>query len=122
VARWVENEQDAGRPLPLADVAASFAEAVVDVLTTKTIAACRLHDVDTLVIGGGFSANSQLREKAAARCAEAGIDLRIPPIRYCTDNGAMIAALGSAVVRAGVAPSSLDFGVDSSMPLTTISV
>ncbi len=122
VARWVENEQDAGRPLPLADVAASFAEAVVDVLTAKTIAACRAHDVDTLVIGGGFSANSQLREKAAARCAEAGIELRIPPIRYCTDNGAMIAALGSAVVRAGVAPSSLDFGVDSSMPLTTIHV
>jgi N6-L-threonylcarbamoyladenine synthase len=104
------------------DVAASFAEAVADVLTAKTIAACHRHDVDTLVIGGGFSANSQLREMAAKRCAEAGIDLRIPPIRYCTDNGAMIAALGSAVVRAGVAPSSLDIPVDSSMPLTTITV
>ncbi|QAY70134.1 tRNA (adenosine(37)-N6)-threonylcarbamoyltransferase complex transferase subunit TsaD [Xylanimonas protaetiae] len=122
VARWVENEQDAGRPVPVADVAASFAEAVVDVLTAKTIAACRRHDVDTLVIGGGFSANSQLREMAAARCAAEGIDLRIPPIRYCTDNGAMIAALGSAVVRAGVAPSTLGIGVDSSMPLTTVSV
>nr|WP_148220654.1 tRNA (adenosine(37)-N6)-threonylcarbamoyltransferase complex transferase subunit TsaD [Xylanimonas cellulosilytica] len=122
VARWVENEQDAGRPIPVADIAASFAEAVVDVLTAKTIAACRRHDVGTLVIGGGFSANSQLRAKAAERCAEAGIDLRIPPIRYCTDNGAMIAALGSAVVRAGVAPSALDIGVDSSMPLTTVSV
>ena len=122
VARWVENEQDAGREIPVPDVAASFAEAVVDVLTAKTIAACRRHDVDTLVIGGGFSANSQLRMMAAARCAEAGIELRIPPIRYCTDNGAMIAALGSAVVRAGVAPSSLDIGVDSSMPLTTVSV
>jgi N6-L-threonylcarbamoyladenine synthase len=122
VARWVEAEQDAGRPLPLADVAASFADAVVDVLTAKTIAACRRHDVGTLVIGGGFSANSQLRELAAKRCAEAGIELRIPPIRYCTDNGAMIAALGSAVVRAGVAPSRLDIGVDSSMALTTVSV
>jgi N6-L-threonylcarbamoyladenine synthase len=104
------------------DVAASFAEAVADVLTAKTIAACHKHGVDTLVIGGGFSANSQLREMAAKRCAEAGIDLRIPPIRYCTDNGAMIAALGSAVVAAGVAPSSLDIPVDSSMPLTTITV
>ncbi len=122
VARWVENEQDAGREIPVPDVAASFAEAVVDVLTAKTIAACRRHGVDTLVIGGGFSANSQLRTMAAARCEEAGIELRIPPIRYCTDNGAMIAALGSAVVRAGVAPSSLDIGVDSSMPLTTVSV
>ena len=122
VARWVEARTDAGQAIPVHDVAASFAEAVADVLTAKTIAACHKHDVDTLVIGGGFSANSQLREMAAKRCAEAGIDLRIPPIRYCTDNGAMIAALGSAVVRAGVAPSNLDIPVDSSMPLTTITV
>jgi len=122
VARWIEACVDAGREIPTADVAASFAAAVSDVLTAKTIAACRAHDVETLVIGGGFSANSQLRELAAARCAEAGIDLRIPPIRYCTDNGAMIAALGSAVVRAGVAPSDLDIGVDSSMPMSTITV
>ena len=122
VARWVEARTDAGQAIPVHDVAASFAEAVADVLTAKTIAACHKHGVDTLVIGGGFSANSQLREMAAKRCAEAGIDLRIPPIRYCTDNGAMIAALGSAVVAAGVAPSNLDIPVDSSMPLTTITV
>jgi N6-L-threonylcarbamoyladenine synthase len=122
VARWVEARTDVGQEIPVHDVAASFAEAVADVLTAKTIAACHAHGVDTLVIGGGFSANSQLREMAAKRCAEAGIDLRIPPIRYCTDNGAMIAALGSAVVRAGVAPSDLDIPVDSSMPLTTITV
>ena len=122
VARWVEARTDAGQEIPVHDVAASFAEAVADVLTAKTIAACHRHGVDTLVIGGGFSANSQLREMAAKRCAEAGIDLRIPPIRYCTDNGAMIAALGSAVLRAGVAPSDLDIPVDSSMPLTTITV
>ncbi|WP_344246058.1 tRNA (adenosine(37)-N6)-threonylcarbamoyltransferase complex transferase subunit TsaD [Isoptericola hypogeus] len=122
VARWVEQCVDDGREVPVADVAASFAAAVADVLTAKTIAACRAHDVDTLVIGGGFSANSQLRDMAAARCAEAGIDLRIPPLRYCTDNGAMIAALGSAVVRAGVAPSDLDIPVDSSMPMATITV
>ena len=108
--------------MPLPDVAASFAEAVADVLTAKTIAACRAHGVDTLVVGGGFSANSQLRDMAAKRCAEAGITLRIPPIRYCTDNGAMIAALGSAVVRRGLPPSSLDLPVDSSMPLTHVLV
>ncbi|MCF4122717.1 tRNA (adenosine(37)-N6)-threonylcarbamoyltransferase complex transferase subunit TsaD [Antribacter sp. KLBMP9083] len=122
VARWVESRVDAGQEVPKADVAASFAEAVADVLTAKTIAACRRHGVDTLVVGGGFSANSQLREMAAKRCAESGINLRIPPIRYCTDNGAMIAALGSAVVRAGVAPSDLGIPVDSSMPLTTVTV
>ena len=122
VARWVEAAEDAGREIPLEDVAASFAAAVADVLTAKTIHACQAHGVDTLVIGGGFSANSQLRELAATRCAEAGITLRIPPIRFCTDNGAMIAALGSAVVRAGIAPSDLNISVDSSMPLETISV
>lgn len=122
VARWVEARQDAGQPIPLEDVAASFAESVADVLTAKTIAACRRHDVSTLVIGGGFSANSQLRDMAAKRCAEAGIDLRIPPIRYCTDNGAMIAALGAAVVRRGLPASSLDLAVDSSMPLTQVLV
>ena len=59
---------------------------------------------------------------AATRCAEAGIALRLPPLRYCTDNGAMIAALGSAAVRRGLPPSSLDLPVDSSMPLTTVLV
>jgi len=120
VARWVETCQDAGRQTPVADVAASFAAAVADVLTAKTIAACQRHGIDTLVIGGGFSANSQLRELAASRCAQAGIELRIPPIRFCTDNGAMIAALGAAAVRRGVPPSRLDLPVDSSMPLTHV--
>lgn len=120
VARVVEGYEDAGEPVPAADIAASFSEAVADVLVTKTIAACREHDVSTVVIGGGFSANSRLRELAAQRCAAEGMELRIPPIRYCTDNGAMIAALGSAVVAAGVAPSELDFTSDSSMALTQI--
>jgi N6-L-threonylcarbamoyladenine synthase len=120
VARWVEARQDAGEEIPLPDVAASFAEAVADVLTAKTIAACRHNEIDTLVIGGGFSANSQLRTMAAQRCADAGITVRIPPIRFCTDNGAMIGALGAALVRRGVPPSELDLPVDSSMPLTRI--
>jgi N6-L-threonylcarbamoyladenine synthase len=122
VARWVETRQDQGLDIPLNDVAASFAYAVADVLTAKTIAACELHGVDTLVVGGGFSANSQLRDLAAQRCAEHGITLRIPPIRYCTDNGAMIAALGSSLVAAGVEPSNYDIPVDSSMPLTVTHV
>ncbi len=122
VARWVESRQDAGLEIPLNDVAASFSDAVADVLTAKTIAACELHGVDTLVVGGGFSANSQLRDMAAERSAQAGITLRIPPIKYCTDNGAMIAALGSSLVAAGVAPSNFDIPVDSSMPLTVTHV
>ncbi len=122
VARWVEAAEDSGKPIPVADVAASFAAAVADVLVTKTLDACERHEVDTLVIGGGFSANSQLRELAHARGAERGIEVRIPPLKFCTDNGAMIAALGSAVVARGVEPSALTIGVNSSMPLETITV
>ena len=122
VARWVEACEADGGEVPTADVAASFAAAVADVLVTKTIQACHEYGVATLVVGGGFSANSQLREEATARCAEAGIEIRIPPIRFCTDNGAMIAALGSAVATRGMTPSALSIGVDSSMPLTTVLV
>lgn len=121
VARWVEAAEDSGRAIPVADVAASFAAAVADVLVSKTLDACERFEVETLVIGGGFSANSQLRDLALARGAERGIDVRIPPLKYCTDNGAMIAALGSAVVARGVEPSALTLGVNSSMPLELVS-
>ncbi len=120
VARYVEGVEDAGEELPAADVAASFSEAVADVLVSKTLAACQRTGTRTVVIGGGFSANSRLRELAAERGAAHGIEVRIPPIRYCTDNGAMIAALGSAMLRSGVAPSAVGIAADSGMPLTTV--
>jgi len=120
VARWMESCEDSGREIPREDVAASFAAAVADVLVTKTIRACREQGIETLVIGGGFSANAQLRDRAAAECSKQGIEVRIPPIQYCTDNGAMIAALGSAAVRRGMEPSDLGFGVDSAMPLSYV--
>jgi N6-L-threonylcarbamoyladenine synthase len=121
VARWVEARQRAGEPVPVADVAAAFQEAVVDVLTAKAVRACRDSGVDHLVIGGGVAANSRLSELAAQRCAEAGITLRVPRPRLCTDNGAMVAALGSRLVAAGVAPSAPDLGADSALPITTVS-
>ena len=122
VARWVEREQDAGSEVPVADVAASFREAVVDVLLTKAVAACADLGVPRLLLGGGVVANARVRELAAERCAAAGIRLRIPPLSLCTDNGAMIAALGAQLIMAGYAPSTLDFGADSTLPVTTIQV
>jgi len=121
VARWVEARGRAGEPVPVADVAAAFQEAVVDVLTAKAVRACRDHGVDHLVIGGGVAANSRLRALAAERCADAGIVLRTPSPRLCTDNGAMVAALGSRLVQAGVAPSAADLGADSSLPIDVVS-
>jgi N6-L-threonylcarbamoyladenine synthase len=122
VARYVETVSDNNQTLNVADVAASFAAAVADVLTAKAIAACQRENISTLVIGGGFSANSQLRELAAERAAAAGVTLRIPPLRFCTDNGAMIAALGAALYRAGIAPSRPDFPVTSTLPLSKMLV
>jgi N6-L-threonylcarbamoyladenine synthase len=120
VARWVEAREAAGEPVPVADVAASFQEAVADVLTKKAVAACRANGVDHLVIGGGVAANSRLRALAAERCAAAGIVLRGPRPGLCTDNGAMVAALGAELVSRGAAPSALDFAADSSLPVTAI--
>lgn len=120
VARYIEGLEAEGVDLPVADIAAGFSESVADVLSSKALAACEKQGTDTLVIGGGFSANSRLRELVAERAEKTGVTVRIPPIRYCTDNGAMIAALGSALVRAGVEPSSLDITVDTGMPMETI--
>ncbi|WP_285036780.1 tRNA (adenosine(37)-N6)-threonylcarbamoyltransferase complex transferase subunit TsaD [Plantibacter sp. ME-Dv--P-095] len=122
VARWVEAKQDAGEPVPVADVAASFREAVVDVLVSKAVKACTELGVPRLLLGGGVIANGRLREVAAERTAAAGIELRIPPLQLCTDNGAMIAALASQLISAGREPSSLDFGADSTLPVTEIQV
>ncbi len=118
VARHVETNGT----VALADIAASFREAVADVLTRKAVDACLEHDVPRLLLGGGVAANARIRQLAAERCAEHGIELRVPPLSLCTDNGAMIAALGAHLVERGVAPSPIDFAVDSTLPVETVSV
>ncbi|SCF04988.1 tRNA (adenosine(37)-N6)-threonylcarbamoyltransferase complex transferase subunit TsaD [Micromonospora chokoriensis] len=115
VARWVEHHRD--QPLPVADVAASFQEAVADTLTRKALAACRDHQADTLLLVGGVAANSRVRALAEQRCSAAGIHLRVPSPRLCTDNGAMIAAVGDLLVRADISPDRLDLGSDPSAVL-----
>ncbi|MBN9150781.1 MAG: tRNA (adenosine(37)-N6)-threonylcarbamoyltransferase complex transferase subunit TsaD [Micrococcales bacterium] len=122
VARHVERLRDAGEDVPIADIAASFREAVIDVLITKALAACVDLGVPRLLLGGGVVANARLRDVAAQRSAEAGVALRIPPLSLCTDNGAMIAALGAQLIMSGHEPSGLEFGSDSTLPVTEILV
>jgi N6-L-threonylcarbamoyladenine synthase len=122
VARSIEHFERAGQPVPVADVCASFQAAVVDVITSKAVRACRENGLEHLLLGGGVAANSGLRALLAARCQSAGISLRVPPLSLCTDNGAMVAALGAQTVAAGVAPSGLDFATNPSLPVTTIVV
>ncbi len=120
VARWVEARARDGEPVPVADVAAAFQEAVVDVLTRKAVMACTEQGVDHLLVGGGVAANSRLRTLAQERCEAAGIRLRVPRPGLCTDNGAMVAALGAELATRGAEPSPLDLPADSSMPVDVV--
>jgi N6-L-threonylcarbamoyladenine synthase len=118
VARYLESTPGYKR----GDVAASFQEAIVDVLIQKSLAACKATGIQSLVIAGGVAANSRLRELAQQRCQVAGIELRIPSPLLCTDNGAMVAALGSLMSSAGRAASAIDLSASSSLAVTNVSV
>ncbi len=125
VARHVQGAQRGGETLSegaVADVAASFQESVADVLSSKTVAAAREHGVTTVLLGGGVAANSRVRSLLSERCEAAGLDLRIPPVSLCTDNGAMVAALAAQVLRDGGAPSAMDLGADPGLPAGTVHV
>lgn len=120
VARWVEAQQRDGVAIDVADVAASFQEAVCDVLTRKAIDAATSRGIEDILIGGGVAANSRLRAMAEERAAAQGIRVRVPRPGLCTDNGAMVAALGAELVARGRTPSLLDLPADSSQPITTV--
>lgn len=115
VARYVESAEREGRVISVEDVCASFQEAVVDVLTSKAIMACKDTGASVLLLGGGVAANSRLRELAAARCQSASIELRVPSFKLCTDNGVMIAAVASQLIHEGAQPSGLSVGTDTSL-------
>lgn len=97
---WRDRDQSTQQEI-MADVAASYQEAIVDVLVEKAFRAVRRHHVRALAVVGGVSANSRLRTVLAARAAAAGIRLAVPPLTLCTDNAVMIAAAGQRAYRQG---------------------
>lgn len=85
----------------ISDICAAFSAAVVDVLVEKTMRAVAKTGVRTVVVGGGVAANSMLRTRLSERCTKEGLALHLTPMRYCTDNGAMIAAQGYPLFAKG---------------------
>ena len=121
VARWVEAKQRAGEPVPINDVAASFQEAVVDVLTLKAVRAAKRSRAS----GTSSSAAAWRRTRGCGRSPNsaaraAGLRLRVPRPGLCTDNGAMVAALGAQLVARGATPSDLGIPADSALPITDV--
>jgi len=116
VVRDLRRLEAAGTDVVLPDVAASFQEAIVDVLVARTVAAAVTEELGTVVLAGGVAANSRLRERMTAACAEADVRLIVPSIRLCTDNGAMVAATGANRFAAGLY-SPLDIVADPGLGL-----
>jgi len=116
VLRYLRDERAAGRDVALADVAASFQEAVVDVQVSKTIAAATDRGVGTVLLGGGVVANTRLRERMREAGEAAGLAVLFPSLDLCTDNAAMIATVGAARLARGER-SSLDIAADPNLRL-----
>jgi N6-L-threonylcarbamoyladenine synthase len=116
VIRELRRLDAAGIEPDLADVAASFQEAIVDVQLVKTLQAAADEGLDQVVLAGGVAANRRLRERFATECETNGQRLIVPSIPLCTDNGAMVAASGANLMAAGIT-AGLDLAVDPNLPL-----
>jgi N6-L-threonylcarbamoyladenine synthase len=116
VIRELRRMEAAGEEPDLADVAASFQEAIVDVQVDKTLRAAAVEGLDQVVLAGGVAANSRLRARFAAECEANGQRLLVPSIPLCTDNGAMVAASGANLLAGGHTVG-LDLAVDPNLAL-----
>ena len=101
VINKLHNEKQKNIEVNKADVARSFQESVVDVLTTKTMRALKDENIETLIVAGGVAANSALRERFETLTKENSIELYIPSLKYCTDNAAMIGAVAYEQFKRG---------------------
>lgn len=103
----------------LPDVAASYQEAIVDVLVEKTLKAAEIYSISRIVVCGGVAANSRLRERFMDESRRKGVHVCIPPPVLCTDNAAMIAVVGEHLLRKGIRDS-LDLNAVSRWPLDSL--
>ena len=108
VINLAHNEKQRGNEIRVKDLACSFQNRVVEILTKKTMRALKEYNVKNLIVAGGVAANKGLRNKLEELCNENGINLIVPNIKYCTDNAAMIGAAAYYAYKKGnIADSSL---------------
>ena len=101
VINLVHNEKQRSNEIIPENMATSFQNRVVEILTKKTMKALKEYNVKNLIVAGGVAANKGLRERLIKECNEEGINLTIPEIKYCTDNAAMIGAAGYYAYKLG---------------------
>jgi N6-L-threonylcarbamoyladenine synthase len=119
VLRLTQKLQETGDPLPVNDVAASFQDAVARALTKRAIACALDYGLEAIAVGGGVAANSGLRQHLQAAAANHNLRVLFPPLKYCTDNAAMIAcAAADHLSRGHVSP--LTLGASSRMPISDV--
>ncbi len=117
VVNYVHNKTQKGEELNKADIASSFQECVTDELASKAIRACKESGLNKLVVAGGVGANSRLKEKLTNECQKEGIEFYSPVLKYCTDNGAMIATAGYYMIKKGIGLADLSLSAKPNVDL-----
>ncbi len=115
VINYVHKTEQRGEKVNCADVACSFQEKVTDIMVDNTIRCATDMGVDTVVIAGGVGSNAVLREKMSRRAGERGIKVYYPPIKLCTDNGAMIASQAYNMIKTGARASDVDLDANANL-------
>lgn len=119
VLRLVQQLETKEEPVPVSDLAASFQQTVARSLTKRAIACALDYNLQTIAVGGGVAANSSLRQILQTAASEHNLRVLFPPLKYCTDNAAMIACAASHHLALGHT-SPLTLGVESRLPLTQV--